>query len=311
MFASYYNFSGLPFQLSPDHRFYFGSRSHKKALAYLTYGLSQGEGFIIVTGEVGAGKTTLVQHLLSQVDRDEIVVASVVTSRLQADDTIRMVAAEFGISHQGMDKATLLKGLESFFVANRRQGKRNLLIIDEVQNMPSPSLEELRMLSNFQLGEKSMLQIFLIGQPEFRKVVGSDSFEQLRQRVIAATHLKPMDAEETRGYVEHRLRLVGWRNDPSIEPDAFKRIHRYTGGVPRKVNTFVSRVLLFGYLEELHHISAEAVDEVAEGLMLEGTQMPVAAEELTEIAQPTAKVTPLKPVPKDDMDERARGNPAS
>lgn len=299
MIASFYNLSGPPFQLSPDHRFFYGSRSHRKAMAYLTYGLSQGEGFIIVTGEVGAGKTTLVRHLLSQLDRDEIVAATVVTSRLQADDTIRMIAAEFGVPHQGVDKATLLKGLESVFLSNRRTGKRNLLIIDEVQNMPSSSLEELRMLSNFQVGEKCLLQTFLVGQPEFRKVVASEAFEQLRQRVIAATHLKPMDAEETRGYVEHRLRLVGWRNDPSFEPEAFKRAYKYTGGVPRKINTFFSRVLLFGQLEELHHITADAVDEVAEGLMLEGTQVPLAQEELVDFAD-DGKIAPLKAVPKDD-----------
>jgi putative secretion ATPase (PEP-CTERM system associated) len=313
MFASFYNLSGLPFQLSPDHRFYYGSKSHKKALAYLTYGLSQAEGFIIITGEVGAGKTTLVQHLLTQLDPNEIVAATVVTSRLQADDTIRMIAAEYGVAHQGVDKATLLKGIESFLVANRRTGKRNLLVIDEVQNMPTQSLEELRMLSNFQIGEKPLLQTFLVGQPEFRKVVASDVFEQLRQRVIAATHLKPMEADETRGYIEHRMRLVGWRNDPSVEPEAFKRVHKYTGGIPRKVNTFFSRVLLFGYLEELHHITADAIEEVVEGLMLEGTQLPLPAEELPPTLAPESNVTTLKAAAaaKTEVDERARGNPAT
>jgi general secretion pathway protein A len=269
MFADFYKLSG---PLSPDHRFFFGSQTHQKALAYLNFGLLQGEGFIVVTGDVGAGKTTLVGHLLSQLDSSKYVAAKVVTTQLDADDTLRMVASAFGLQQEGLDKATLLRRFESFLRDNQRSGRRVLLLIDEAQNLPARSLEELRMLSNFQINEKAALQFYLLGQPQFRQTLAHENLEQLRQRVIASHHLAPMEAHETRAYIEHRLALVNWTGDPKFTDDAFAKIYQHTGGVPRRINTLCTRLLLFGALEERHEIGAEVVEEVVRDLMQEGTQ---------------------------------------
>lgn len=272
MYTSFYKLTGRPFQLSPDPRFFFGSRAHRKAMAYLTYGLNQGEGFIIITGDIGMGKTTLVGHLFAELDAQKYVAAKVVTTQLAPDDTLRMVAAAFAIPFEDADKATLLRRIENFCTASAREGRRVLLVIDEAQNLPIGSIEELRMLSNFQTGEKALLQCFLLGQPQFRALVARPELEQLRQRVIASYHLDPMDADETRSYVEHRLRTVGWKNDPAFTDETFRLIHANTGGVPRRINTLCSRLLLFGFLEELHTIDAAVVEEVVSDLLREGMQ---------------------------------------
>jgi putative secretion ATPase (PEP-CTERM system associated) len=272
MHTSFYNLSGLPFQLSPDPRFFFGSRSHRKAMAYLTYGLSQSEGFIVITGDIGMGKTTLVGQLFSKLDKEKFIAANVVTTQLAAGGIVRMVAAAFAISHDRADKATLLKRIESFLVRTANEGRRALLVIDEAQNLPAASLEELRMLSNFQLSERALMQCFLLGQPQFRHTLASEGLEQLRQRVIASYHLEPMESEETHAYIEHRLQTVGWHNDPSFTEAAFRMIHEQTGGVPRRINTICSRLLLFGFLEELHEIDAPVVEEVINDLVREGLQ---------------------------------------
>ena len=267
MYTEFYGFNGKPFQLTPDPSFYFDSSTHHKAMAYLTYGLSQGEGFIIVTGEIGAGKTTLVGRLLDDLDTDQYVAAKIVTTHLDADDILRMVAAGFGLSIVSKDKAILLNEIEVFLRQNHSKGKRALLIIDEVQNLPIAALEELRMLSNFQEGDRALLQSFLIGQPEFRdKWAFSPELEQLRQRVIATHHLQSMTFDETREYIQHRLKIVGWKDTPHFTEDAFQVIYQFTNGVPRKLNTLCSRVLLFGAIEELATIDKETVVNVIDDM---------------------------------------------
>ena len=270
MYVSFYKFSGRPFQLSPDPRFFYGSRNHQKAMAYLQYGLNQGEGFIVITGDIGAGKTTLVGHLLEQLDPTKYLAAKLVTTQLQADDTLRMVASAFGIPMEGIDKATLLRRLEAFLLDNQRRGRRVLLLIDEVQNLPPNSLEELRMLSNFQVEKMPPIQFFLLGQPQFQQTLASDDLVQLRQRVIATYHLGPLNEEDTKAYIEHRLRLVGWHGDPEFTEAAFARIFQSTGGVPHQINTLCSRLLLYGTLEELHRIDERIVDEVSQEMLREG-----------------------------------------
>jgi putative secretion ATPase (PEP-CTERM system associated) len=275
MYESYYGLSAKPFQLRPDPHFFFGSKGHKRAMAYLEYGLSQGEGFIVITGEVGAGKTTLVRNLFNKLPSDQIVAAHIVNTHLDPDDTLRMVVSGFGLPYEGASKTDLLTRLEQFLRAVDRQGKRALLVIDEAQNLKPQTVEELRMLSNFQTDDKSLLQTFLLGQPEFRATLHSPTMQQLRQRVIASYHLGPMDAQETRAYIEHRLHTVGWNGDPAFDDGAHAAIFAHTGGIPRKTNTLLDRVLLMGYLEELHEFHEEHIKTVISDIS-EEFQLPTA-----------------------------------
>jgi general secretion pathway protein A len=266
MYESYYKFRAKPFQLNPDPAFFYGSKGHKRAMAYLEYGLHQGEGFIVITGEVGAGKTTLVRNLFRKLQTENVVAAQLVSTQLDADDMLRMVTAAFGLAHEDASKAVLLKRLEGFLQTCHGEGKRALLVVDEAQNLSPRAVEELRMLSNFQSQEKSLLQSFLLGQPEFRFTLQSETMSQLRQRVIASYHLGPIDAQETKEYVLHRLRTVGWNNDPAFTDDAVAAIYEYSSGIPRKINTLCDRVLLMGYLEEMHRITRESTVEVIKEL---------------------------------------------
>ena len=264
MYKEFFGLSGKPFQLSPDARFFYPSSEHKRALSFLEYGLGQGDGFIVVTGDVGTGKTTLVQTLLAELDPKETVVANLVTTQLAEDDMLTLVGAHFGLRLNSTSKALLLRDLEQLFIQRAREGKRVLLIVDEAQNLPEKSVEELRMLSNFNHQGRPLVQVFLLGQEEFRETLLSPGFEQLRQRVIATYHLNPLNAEETRTYVEHRLTRVAWKDDPSISDEAFGHIFEFTQGVPRRINNLCDRLLLYAFLEERHDIDGEVVRTVAE-----------------------------------------------
>lgn len=264
MYEQYFGLSKKPFQLSPDANFFYPSAEHTRALSFLQYGLNQGDGFIVITGNVGTGKTTLVHTLLSELDESELSVGTIVTSNLAEDDLLQMVAHNFGVNLRSESKATLLKELEHNFLQQIRSGKRILLIVDEAQNLPEKSVEELRMLSNFQVDGKPLVQIFLLGQQEFRSTLLSSGFEQLRQRVIATYHLNPLSEEETRTCIEHRLTVAGWQNHPSFSEDAFPAIYRFCEGVPRRINNVCDRLLLYTFLEELSSINEKTVLMVSE-----------------------------------------------
>ena len=263
MYESFYGLTGKPFQLNPDPSFYFGSRGHKRAFAYLEYGLYQSEGFIVITGDIGAGKTTVVRSLLEQLDPAKVVAVQLVSTQLDADDLLRAVGAAFGLPVRHVDKAILLASLEAFLCQLSVDKKRALLVVDEAQNLPPRAIEELRMLSNFQLGDQALLQSFLVGQPELRAMMQSPQLQQLRQRVIASYHLGPLDQSETKGYIEHRMKRVGWKEDPRFDEACFDLIHATTGGVPRRINTLCNRTLLAAYLGERHSISAGDVEAIA------------------------------------------------
>jgi general secretion pathway protein A len=301
MYESFYGFTHKPFQLNPDPSFYFGSRQHQRAMAFLEYGLHQNEGFIVITGEIGAGKTTLVRSLLGNLNSNEVVAANLVSTQLDADDTLKMVAAAFGVRVKDMDKAQVLLSLEAFLASVAHEGKRCLLIVDEAQNLTAKAVEELRMLSNFQLDTHALLQSFLVGQPEFRQMLESPDMQQLRQRVIAACHVGSMDQDETQGYVEHRLKCVGWKDSPQFDADVFPAIFKASGGVPRRINCICDRLLLSGFLANKRSFSKDDVTEIAEEFKDE-TRAPKQATRKRRVSDKSEKVANSKASKTIDID---------
>jgi general secretion pathway protein A len=278
MYEAFFGLGGKPFQLNPDPSFFFGSKGHNRAFAYLQYGLYQGEGFIVITGEVGAGKTTIVRSLLEQLDRSKVVAAQIVSTQLDADDMLRAVGVAFGLPVRAVSKAVLLASIEAFLCQLATERRRALLVVDEAQNVTQRAVEELRMLSNFQLGEQALLQSFLVGQPELRSIMQSPRMQQLRQRVIASYHLGPLDASETQAYIEHRLRHVGWNNDPQFLSDCFPLIHALSGGIPRRINMLCNRLMLAAFLGEKHEIHAADVHVISREIREElGVEAPLAS----------------------------------
>jgi putative secretion ATPase (PEP-CTERM system associated) len=271
MYTDDFGLTAPPFQLTPDARFWFGSRTHTKAMAYLGYGLAQGEGFIVVTGEVGAGKSTLVQHLLATIDRERLNAISLVSTQVEADDMLRLVAHGLGLPADGA-KAQLLDAVEPKLLEEARRGRRTLLVVDEAQTLAVSALEELRMLSNFTSQGRALIQIFLLGQPEFRGRLAEPGLEQLRQRVIATHHLAPIEASEVEAYVVHRLSVAGWTGRPRFEAGAFAALYRHSGGIPRRLNQLGARLLLHAGVEALETIGADAVDAVVADLAADTPQ---------------------------------------
>lgn len=283
MYEAYFGLRGKPFQLNPDPSFFYGSRGHRRAMAYLEYGLHQNEGFIVITGEVGAGKTLLVRSLLERLDSKKIVAANLVSTQIDADDILRLVAASFGIPSKHLSKSDLLLAIEAFLVSTTAAGKRALLIVDEAQNLTQKAVEELRMLSNFQLEDHALLQSFLVGQPEFRAIMQSPEMVQLRQRVIASYHLGPLDLQETQAYVEHRLACVGWKGNPAFDPEAVREIYNVSQGIPRRINALCDRVMLAAFLGEQRRVGVELVNQIV-------------SEMREEQVTPTALTTAAAPV---------------
>ncbi len=290
MFIDHYGLSAPPFQLTPDPRFWFESGTHKKAMAYLGYGLAQGEGFIVVTGDIGAGKTTLTGHLMDTIDPARVAAVKIVSTQVEGDDMLRLIAQGLDLATEGVEKAQLLDRIERHLFDTGRSGRRTLLVIDEAQALSTSALEELRMLSNFQSGGHALIQVFLLGQPEFRdRLASADGLEQLRQRVIATHHLDPMVASETRGYLEHRLRQVGWTGRPTFSDEACAKLHTASGGLPRKLNTLATRALLMA--------SIERVDTI-EGALIEAVMLDIDRErpQVTPVVPVAAAALPAAPV---------------
>jgi general secretion pathway protein A len=294
MYIEHFRLTGQPFQLTPDARFWFESRTHRKAMAYLGYGLAQGEGFITVTGEIGAGKSTLVQHLLANIDRARLNAVSLVSTQVEGDDMLRLAAQGLGIATGAVEKARLLEAVEDRLEQELRAGKRTLLIVDEAQNLPVSALEELRMLSNFQIAGKALIQIFLLGQPEFRDKLASAGLEQLRQRVIATHHLDAMGHDEVEAYVRHRLGVVGWQGRPGFTADAFALLHAETGGIPRRVNQLANRLLLHAAVEGLETIDGDAVAQVAADLSADAQRVEAPVEQAAPAPSRAEGVLPLR-----------------
>ncbi|MDX9710096.1 MAG: XrtA-associated ATPase [Trichloromonas sp.] len=263
MYESYFGLTVKPFELVPNPRFLFNSRSHKKAISYLKYGLQERAGFILLTGEVGSGKTTIIRDLINNLAAD-MVLAMVYNTRATARQMLAMIKEDFGLEVGGrdMDKVTLLRDLNDHLVALHAEKKRPVVIIDEAQNLSPAVLEEIRLLSNLEADNCKLVQIVLVGQPELQKVITRPELRQLRQRISVHCHLEPLTREETEAYVYHRLAMAGNRNALRWHEGTFDTLYGYSAGIPRLINVFCDFVLLSAFVEETRDISLEMLEEV-------------------------------------------------
>jgi general secretion pathway protein A len=267
MYAEFFGLKQSPFSIAPDPRYLFMSERHREALAHLLYGIRGGGGFVLLSGEIGAGKTTVCRCFLEQLP-ENCRVAYIFNPKLTVSDLLKTICSEFHIEvrHEGIGPATIkdhLDPLNAYLLASHARGERNVLIIDEAQNLTPYVLEQLRLLTNLETSERKLLQIILIGQPELRTILAKPELEQLAQRVIARFHLGTLDKAETLQYIQHRMQVAGLRGPLPFSRQAVARIHDLARGVPRRINLLCDRALLGAYASGVPQVAAAVVDKAA------------------------------------------------
>ena len=319
MYERYFQLRERPFALSPDPDYLYPSKVHQEALSYLRYGVEGHAGFVVITGEIGSGKTTMLQSLLGRLDRNTTV-ARIVNTMLDPRELLEAIMLDFGMDPTGLSKPVLLHRLGAFLVQQRQAGRLTLLVIDEAQNLSLPALEEIRMLSNLETEKSKLIQIILIGQPELREKLSLPQLEQLRQRITVSYHLLPLDAEETANYVNHRLRRAAIGPAVEFPRDVTNLIHARSRGVPRIINVISDATLLFAYGVDRRDIDisivSEALEELdatgvlasyhAEGGHPEAAQPPVAAAAAPAGAVAAPSAAALVPDPRALEEARVR-----
>lgn len=284
MYQKFYKLKQMPFQLTPDPEMLYISHGHKNALSYLEYGLLQGEGFVVLTGEIGAGKTTLIRSLLNQLDKKEVAATSMTAGNLDSHGTLAMIASSFGLPIESKSKVALIKDIKNLLNDYTKKKRRALLIVDEAQTLTPESLEELRMLSNTEIDGRAAIQIFLVGQDELKTTLLSSEFEHLRQRVIASCHLNALNQNETKDYIIHRLTKSGWKNDPEIDDDVFHMVFIWSSGIPRRINLLCDRLFLFGFTSDLHALSKNDIEQVIQDVETELSGNAAAGEQISRLS---------------------------
>ena len=265
MYEAFFNLRRKPFELLPTPEFLYHSRSHKKVLTYLDYGIREHSGFILLTGEVGTGKTTLIRELVQKHMRD-VLLARIFHTKVESLQLLAMINADFGLDTVGKDKPTLLHELHEFLISQYAKRRPVVLIIDEAQNLSMDVLEEVRMLSNLETKDNKLLHIILVGQPELRRVLASSELLQLRQRIQINCNIDPISENEIEPYILHRLETAGNRNEVNFAPECFSTIHKYTRGIPRLINILCDYILLDAFANQTRDVASTAIDEIAQDL---------------------------------------------
>jgi putative secretion ATPase (PEP-CTERM system associated) len=261
MYESFFQFKSKPFDLVPNPEFMFLSKTHKRAMTYLNYGIRERAGFILLTGEVGSGKTTIIRDLIERCD-ERIVLGKVFNTNVNAEQLIAIINDDFDLPVKGRDKISLLRDLNHFLVEQYANGKQPLLIIDEAQNLAPDALEEVRMLSNLETADSKLLQILLVGQPELRIVLAKPELRQLRQRISIQCHLQPLSRQELPEYILHRLQVAGNRDALHFAPEALELIYKYSGGIPRLINILGDFLLIFAFAEQVRDVDESLVRDI-------------------------------------------------
>lgn len=261
MYETHYGFTQLPFRLAPDPEFLYRSRRHEAALTFLEYGIVSRAGFVVITGEAGTGKTTLLNHLLKS-HGEELPVALLSQTSLSPEELLRALCGEFSIAHEGKGKPELHEALGRFMVSEFQRGRHTTLILDEAQNLSVESLEEVRMLSNLYAGCDPLLQVILVGQPGLLEKLRRPGLRQLAQRVEVSYYLDPLDREDLEGYIRHRLKRAGGSDPDLFDDSALDAIYAHTRGLPRLINALCHSCLVYGMADDLSRIGPDVVEAV-------------------------------------------------
>jgi general secretion pathway protein A len=263
MYETYYGLQEKPFGITPDPRYLYLSKTHQEAFAHLVYGLRGRVGFIAVTGEVGAGKTTILRCLCSQLEESNYRLALIFNPRLTPIDLLQSINAEFGLSGRRRSLMTLVRELNDFLLEENRSGRTPVLIIDEAQNLSAKVLEQIRLLSNLETARDKLIQIVLVGQPELTELLARPDLRQLNQRIIVRCRLDALDRAETCAYILHRLQVAGRSDGTLFTPAALQEVHRHSRGFPRLINAICDRALLVSYAESKGQVSPRDVRQAA------------------------------------------------
>ena len=296
MYIEPFHLKELPFRLSPDPQFLFLSKQHARAKAYMESTIWFADGFVVITGEIGAGKTTLIESFLREVPQD-VVVAQINQTQVSAVDFLQSLLAQFGFSPFKMKKSELLVTLNNFLIEQYAAGRRVLLIVDEAQNLSQRVLEEIRLLSGVETTKEKVLRIILAGQPELNAKLDAPELVQLNQRVRLRFHLSALSSEETTAYIRHRLAVAGAEDRQIFEPDTFAEIHRYTGGVPRLINTLCDTAMMAAYTDDRDHVvAADIASAVAELQWVEFAARPQGLGATSTVRQRARRESALPPL---------------
>lgn len=291
MYVSFFNLRTKPFDLLPDPSFIYLSKSHKKALTYLDYGIRERSGFVLLTGEVGSGKTTLIRNLLDK-HYEQVVLSKIFNTRVTSEQLLAMINDDFGLAVQGKDKVTMIRDLNEFLISQYARGTQPILIIDEAQNLSAELLEEVRMLSNLETSTSKLLQIILVGQPELRTILAAPELRQLRQRININCHLQALNREEIELYIFHRLEVAGNPLAVSFEPKSLDAIFQYSRGIPRLINMICDFLMFLAFVEETTTISIEMVHDVIGDLDFENYHWTGRTATDRQIAEHAGNLTP-------------------